>query len=182
MGDQVSPEMLERMLGGLEDPITGRALGRLPRAGRQPPVAGFDLTFSPPKSVSVMWAMADGGNKAVVEDIMVQALAEVMAWAEEQVFRTRSGAQGVRSEPVRGVVASSWMHYESRDGDPQLHHHVVVLNRAQTVSDGRWRTLDCRGLHPWIVALSERHVGLVEDLMSERFGGGLDGDGDRGRP
>jgi conjugative relaxase-like TrwC/TraI family protein len=170
VGDQVSPEMLHRMLAQLADPITGQTLGRPPALGKRPPVAGFDMTFSPPKSVSVMWAMADRGTKTVIEDIMVQALSEVMGWAEDRVFRTRTGTQGVRSEPVRGVVASAWMHYESRDGDPQLHHHVVVLNRAQAVSDGRWRTLDSRGLHPWIVALSERHVGLVEDLMSERFG------------
>lgn len=170
VGDQVSPEMLHRMLAQLADPITGQALGRAPALGNRPPVAAFDMTFSPPKSVSVMWAMADRGTKTVIEDIMVQALSEVTGWAEERVFRTRSGAQGVRSEPVRGVVASAWMHYETRDGDPQLHHHVVVLNRAQTVSDGRWRTLDSRSMHKWIVALSERHVGLVEDLMSERFG------------
>jgi hypothetical protein len=47
---------------------------------------------------------------------------------------------------------------------------IVVWNRAQAVSDGRWRTLDSRALHPWVVALSELHVGLVEDLMTQRFG------------
>jgi conjugative relaxase-like TrwC/TraI family protein len=68
------------------------------------------------------------------------------------------------------VVASAWLHYESRLGDAQLHHHVVLLNRAQAVSDGVWRTLDSKALHPWVVALSERHTGIVEDLMTERFG------------
>ncbi|HZT66199.1 MAG TPA: MobF family relaxase [Acidimicrobiales bacterium] len=170
VGDQVSPEALARMLGQLADPVTEKTLGRAPAATRKAPVAGFDLTFSVPKSVSVAWAMADRGTKTVIEDICAQAYAEVLTWAEDRVFRTRTGAQGVRSEGIRGVVASAWMHYESRDGDPQLHHHVVVLNRAQTASDGRWRTLDSRGLHTWVVALSERHVGVVEDLLTERFG------------
>ena len=47
---------------------------------------------------------------------------------------------------------------------------TIVWNRAQTVSDEVWRTLDGKALHPFVVALSERHVGLVEDLMTERFG------------
>lgn len=170
IGDQVTSDMLHNMLARLANPVTGEVLGRAPTTGKRPPVAGFDLTFSPPKSVSVMWAMADRGTKTVIESICNQALSEVVTWAEDHVFRTRTGAQGVRHEDIRGVVASSWMHYESRDGDPQLHHHVIVLNRVQAASDGRWRTLDSRGLHRWVVALSERHVGLVEDLMTERFG------------
>ena len=46
----------------------------------------------------------------------------------------------------------------------------MVLNRAQAVSDGAWRTLDSKALYPWVVALSERHIGIVEDLITERFG------------
>jgi conjugative relaxase-like TrwC/TraI family protein len=117
-----------------------------------------------------MWAMGDQDTRAAIEDLMTRALGEVVAWAEDHVFSTRSGAQGARHEAVRGVVASSWLHYESRDGDAQLHHHAVVWNRAQTTSDGVWHTLDGKVLHPWVVALSERHVGLVEDLMTEHFG------------
>jgi conjugative relaxase-like TrwC/TraI family protein len=170
VGDEVSAEMLHRMLAQLADPVTGQAVGRLPALGDKAPVAGFDMTFAPSKSVSVMWAMADPATKAAIEEVLSQALSEVISWAEDHVFFTRTGAQGARQESVRGVVASAWLHYESRDGDPQVHHHAVVWNRAQAVSDGRWRTLDSRALHPWVVALSERHVGLVEDLMTQRFG------------
>ncbi len=38
----------------------------------------------------------------------------------------------------------TFTHWDSRSGDPQLHDHVVVLNRAKSVSDGKWRTLDSR--------------------------------------
>jgi conjugative relaxase-like TrwC/TraI family protein len=170
VGDEVSPEMLNRMLAQLADPVTGRPVGRLLSAGHKAPVAGYDLTFSPPKSVSLMWAMGDRATRAAIEALLDQALRDVVSWAEDHVFSTRTGAQGARHESVRGVVASSWLHYESRDGDPQVHHHAVVWNKAQTVSDGLWRTLDGKALYPWVVALSERHVGLVEDLMTERFG------------
>ena len=169
-GDLVSAEMLHRMLAQLADPLTGQPLGRAPYLGHRAPVAGFDMTFHPAKSVSVMWAMAGQEARAAIEEVLAKAASEVIAWAEGHVFRTRTGADGARQEPVRGVVASSWLHYESRLGDPQLHHHCVVLNRAQARSDGAWRTLDSRALHPWVVALSERHAGVVEDLMTERFG------------
>ena len=169
-GDVVSPEMLHRMLAQLADPLTGQPLGRLPSAGQRAPVAGYDLTFHPPKSVSLMWAMGDQATRGGIEEVMAEALGEVVSWAEDHVFFTRTGAQGARQEAVRGVVASTWLHYESRDGDAQLHHHTVVWNRAQTVSDGLWRTLDGKALHPFVVALSERHVGIVEDLMTARFG------------
>ena len=170
VGDVVSPEMLHRMLAQLADPITGQPLGRLPSLGQRAPVAGFDMTFSPSKSVSLMWAMGDQATRAAIEEVLSQAVAEVLSWAEEHVFRTRTGAQGARQEAVKGVVASAWLHYESREGDPQVHHHCVVLNRAQAVSDGAWRTLDSKAFFPWVVALSERHTGVVEDLMTERFG------------
>src|ERR1019366_227304 len=66
-GSQVTEEHLERMLAGCADPITGEAVGGAPKAPRGGlPVAGFDLTFSPPKSVSVAWALADEGTKAVI--------------------------------------------------------------------------------------------------------------------
>ncbi len=133
-------------------------------------MAGFDMTFSPPKSVSLMWAMGDEATRAAIEEVLAKAASEVVSWAEGHVFRTRTGAQGARQEAVRGIVGSAWLHFESRLGDPQLHHHVVVLNRAQAASDGAWRTLDSKALHPWVVALSERHTGIVEDLMTERFG------------
>jgi conjugative relaxase-like TrwC/TraI family protein len=170
VGDEVSPAMLHRMLAQLADPITGQPVGRLPSAGHKAPVAGYDLTFSAPKSVSLMWAMGDRATRAAIEGVLDQALQEIVSWAEDHVFSTRTGAQGARHESVRGVVASSWLHYESRDGDPQIHHHTVAWNRAQAVSDGLWRTLDGKAMYPWVVALSERHVGLVEDLMTERFG------------
>jgi hypothetical protein len=60
-------------------------------------------------------------------------------------------------------------------GDPQLHDHVIVLNRAQSVSDGKWRTLDSRGLFKAVVMLSEMHQGVLSDLLTEALGWGWDG-------
>jgi conjugative relaxase-like TrwC/TraI family protein len=139
------------------------------------PVAGFDLTFSPSKSVSVAWALADRDTKAQIYACHRQAIEMVLTYAEREVFHSRSGTNGVVQEDIEGVVATAFSHWDSRAGDPQLHDHVVVANRAQSVSDGVWRTLDSRGLFKSVVALSEMHQGVLSDLLTEALGWGWDG-------
>ena len=73
------------------------------------------------------------------------------------------------------MVATAFTHWDSRAGDPQLHDHVVVANRARSVSDGVWRTLDSRGLFKNVVALSELHQGVLGDLLTEALGWGWEG-------
>ena len=68
--------------------LIGKVLGRRPALGERVPVAGFDLTFQPPKSVSVAWARADPGLRATIEQVLSEAAGEVIAWAEQRVFRT----------------------------------------------------------------------------------------------
>jgi conjugative relaxase-like TrwC/TraI family protein len=143
------------------------------------PVAGFDLTFSPSKSVSTAWALADGETKGVIYDCHRKAIEVVLTYAEREVFCSRSGAGGVVQEDIEGVVAAAFTHWDSRSGDPQLHDHVVVSNRARSVSDGTWRTLDGRALFKNVVALSELHQGVLSDLLTQSLGWGWDGRGRR---
>ena len=149
--------------------------GRSRRARCRVPVAGFDLTFSPSKSVSVAWALADRETKTMIYDCHRRAIDVVLTYAEREVFHSRSGTNGVVQEDVEGVVATAFTHWDSRAGDPQLHDHVVVANRARSASDGKWRTLDSRGLFKSVVALSELHQGVLSDLLTEALGWGWDG-------
>ena len=171
VGQSVTAENLQRMLQDCADPITGEVLGNAPRAKG---VGGFDLTFSPSKSVSVAWALADRETREVIYRCHQQAIAEVLAYAESEVFHTRSGKNGCVEEDIVGVVAASFTHFDSRDGDPQLHDHVVVLNRVQAKDDGAWRTLDSRGLFASTVMLSEMHQGVLSDLLTAELGWGWD--------
>ena len=134
-------------------------------------VAGFDLTFSAPKSVSVVWALADAGTQAVIYEAHQQALAYVLRYAEQCVFTTRSGKNGVLQEEIRGVVGAAFDHWDSRAGDPQLHTHVVVMNRTQS-EDGVWRTLDSRGMFRATVGLSEMYNGVLSDFLTQALGYG----------
>jgi len=167
IGQSVTAENLQRMLQHCADPITGEALGQVPSTKA---VGGFDLTFSPSKSVSVAWALADKATRKVIYRCHQEAISEVLAYAEREVFHTRSGRQGCVEEDIVGVVAASFTHFDSRDGDPQLHDHVVVLNRVQATSDGVWRTLDSRGLFASTVMLSEMHQGVLSDLLTAELG------------
>ncbi|WP_420805228.1 MobF family relaxase, partial [Intrasporangium chromatireducens] len=184
-GTTVTEEHLWRMLGMLQDPVTGHPLGRAPVArpaayedalGRKrkapQPVAGFDLTFSVPKSVSVAWALGDEATRARVHAAHRRALESVIAYAEREVFATRTGRGGVVSQDTLGVVAAAFDHWDSRAGDPQLHTHVVVLNRVQAASDGGWRTLDSKALFRAAVGLSELYNGVLADLLTADLGWG----------
>ena len=182
-GSVVGEVALQRMLGALRDPVTGRYLGRPPLL-RSPyvdadgvahaapkPVAGFDLTFSVPKSVSVAWALADPATREAVYGAHRAAVERVLRFAEDQVFCSRTGKAGAVQVDVRGVVAAVFDHWDSRAGDPQLHSHVVVLNRAQGV-DGKWRTLDSRAVFRSTVALSELYNGVLSDYLTQALGWG----------
>jgi conjugative relaxase-like TrwC/TraI family protein len=137
------------------------------------PVAGFDLTFSVPKSVSAVWAVADGATQAMIYEAHCEAIRHAITYAEKHFFFSRSGANGALQEDIRGVIAAAFDHWDSRAGDPHLHTHVVIANRAQAL-DGMWRTLDSRTLYKYVVALSELHEGMLEDLLTARLGYGWD--------
>jgi conjugative relaxase-like TrwC/TraI family protein len=142
-------------------------------SSRPLPVSGFDLTFSVPKSVSAAWAVADAGTQAVIYEAHQKAIRHALAYAERHVFFSRSGTNGVVQEQTRGVVGAAFDHWDSRAGDPHMHTHVVVLNRAQSL-DGTWRTLDSRGLFKQVVTLSELHEGILMDILAERLDWGFD--------
>lgn len=132
-------------------------------------VAGFDLTFSPPKSVSAIWGVADAGTQALIAQAHHAAMRDTIALLEQRVAATRVGAGGIAQMPIVGVIATAFDHYDSRAADPQLHTHVVVSNKVQGV-DGQWRTLDSRRLHKAAVALSESYNAFLTDHTARFLG------------
>jgi conjugative relaxase-like TrwC/TraI family protein len=179
-GSQVSEENISNMLGACSDPVTGEPVGSRPRApAGGVPVAGFDLTFSISKSISVMWALGDDETRNVIEKCHRQAIEFVLNYAEREVFCSRSGTNGIVSEDVTGVVAASFTHFTSRADDCQLHEHLVVWNRARSVSDGKWRTLDSKAIFKATTTLSELHQGVLSDLLTAELGVGWEARGRR---
>ena len=138
----------------------------------QVPVAGYDLTFSPVKSVSALWALASPEVAQQVEAAHADAVRATLAMLEADVAFTRVGKGGIRQVPVTGLVAAAFDHRDSRTGDPDLHTHVVVSNKVQSLPEegGRWLTLDGRMLFQAKVMASEHYNTHLEAGLVDRLG------------
>ncbi|WP_156411683.1 MobF family relaxase [Nocardioides sp. Soil805] len=142
--------------------------------GMRHAVAGFDLTFSVPKSVSVVWGVADAATQKRIVEAHHAAVADVLAFFEREVAATRAGISdsggAVAQVGVAGVAAAAYDHFDSRAGDPQLHTHVVVSNKVLTQMDGRWRSLDGRAVFASRTGLSEHYNALLADRLAREVG------------
>ena len=144
-------------------------IARLSRQ-RTTAVAGFDLTFSPVKSVSALWALAEPALAAAIERAHQAAVADALRFIERRALFTRTGTNGVRQVDVRGLIGTAFTHRDSRAGDPDLHTHVAVANKVQTVTDGRWLSIDSRVLHKAITAASETYNTALEAHLGAAVG------------
>lgn len=95
-----------------------------------------DFTFSCPKSVSVL-SYVDTRIEAAHNEAVIKALNEI----ELNYAITREGAQGSKSYKTGNIIASRFNHHESRELDPQLHSHCVIMNMTKGM-DGKWRSLE----------------------------------------
>ena len=88
---------------------------------------------------------------ATIERAHLAAIGDALRFIETHALYTRTGHNGVRQVDVTGLVAARFTHRDSRAGDPDLHTHVPVANKVQTL-DGRWLSIDGRLLFKAIVA------------------------------
>jgi len=135
---RVEERELEAMFGRALHPTANVQLGRGWRADG---VTGYDLTFSAPKSVSAMWALADDGVSTAVRRAHAAAVRTALDYLDEHASFSRTGRDGAVQVGSEGFAAAVFDHRTSRAGDPQLHTHALVLNKVRC-HDGGWRTLD----------------------------------------
>lgn len=135
--------------------------------------AGFDVTFSAPKSVSILMAL---GDRALAQQVVAahrEAAAEALDLLERLSARAARGHQGDGQQAPRidtdGFVAAAFTHTTSRSLDPQLHTHVVIANLARGV-DGRWSALDSRTLHREATTASYLYQHRLRAELAERLG------------
>jgi conjugative relaxase-like TrwC/TraI family protein len=154
------------------DPIDAREIAATIAKESRPctqTVAGYDLTFSPVKSVSTLWAVADPRIAALIEQAHQAAVQDAVTFIERHALFTRQGRNGVRQVNVTGLVAAAFTHRDSRAGDPDLHTHVAVANKVQTL-DGHWLSIDGRVLFKANVAASETYNTALEQYLLEMLG------------
>ena len=140
-------------------------------AGRQrAAIAGFDAVFAPVKSAVLLWALDE---RPWVRDAVRQghedAKNAALELLEEHAAFTRTGTGGIAQIRTRGLTAAAFDHYDSRDGDPNLHTHVAISSKVQGI-DGKWRALDARALYRITVAASECYNTAFETALTARLG------------
>ena len=139
----VAADDLRTLLEG-RDPASGTPLGNLlvdrtmanGRVVRA--VAGFDATFSAPKSVSVWWALTGDPGLLEAHDLAVRTALDHL---ERFGATTRVRVNGRRQHPdTLGLTVATFRQTTSRADDPQLHTHAVIPPRCRptTVAGGRW--------------------------------------------
>jgi conjugative relaxase-like TrwC/TraI family protein len=138
LSGDVHPAQLPAMLTG-NNPATGEPLGLRPVGGKGP-VPGFDLTFSAPKSVSLTWALGGPEVAAKVQAAHERSIQAALGYMQRHACWTRRGAGGAEFVQGNGYLAAAYRHRSSRNGDPQLHTHVLVAN-ATKGPDGKWSRL-----------------------------------------
>lgn len=142
-------------------------------------VAGFDLTFSPVKSVSVLWALADKDTAGIIAAAHHAAVADALSWVENNALFTRVGVNGIQQLKTNGLVASEFTHFDTRAGDPDLHSHVLVSNKVQVADTpearqagkvGEWKTIDGSQFFEHTQAASGVYNTALQQRLTEALG------------
>jgi len=132
-------------------------------------VQGFDLTFSAPKSVSVLYAVGDEDVRRAVVDAHEQAVEQALGYLEREAVQVRRGRGGWLKEHGGGLVAGAYRHRTSRAGDPQLHTHVVAANMARG-ADGRWTALHAAPLYTHAKTAGYLYQSALRDELTIELG------------
>jgi len=126
------------------DPRSGEVLGG--GRGRRPTNAAFDLTFTAPKGLSVLLAVAGEPVRAEIRRAQEAGVRAGLDYLERHECFVRRGANGAQVLPGEGFVAALYTHEMARSGDPHLHTHLVIANRVKG-PDGRWTAPDMRPVY-----------------------------------
>ena len=178
---KLDPDQLAQIRGEVASEFFAREFGRPPENPLElhravaiwsrpvaATIAGVDLTVSPTKSFSTLWALAPLATSQQLEELHRQAVAKVVEYLETQAF-SRVGAHGIRNVETRGLVAVAFTHRDSRAGDPDLHTHLVIANKVQSTG-GRWYALNTNLIYKAKVAASELYSATLEASLAETFG------------
>lgn len=149
----IDAEAFKNLLAGkLPD---GQMLGRINAEGEIEHKPGWDMCFSAPKSVSIMALVADDTR---LIDAHEAAVRETLNWLEKEaaITRHKAGDGTVTIEATENLAIATFRHATSREQQPQLHTHSVVLNLTQR-DDGNWRSLESRAMYRLQMEAGERY-------------------------
>ncbi|HLF43073.1 MAG TPA: MobF family relaxase [Acidimicrobiia bacterium] len=173
-GSEVDSEVFTKLMGH-QTPGGDSMVRRFASHGK---VAAFDHTFSAPKSVSLLYAFGDERVRVEVTAAHQAAVADAMSYMEEHCSHSRLAtkhrdAEGrwkvnTRTAESEGYVAAAFDHFTSRANDPQVHTHVVVINRVW--ADEGWRAIDAKRAYAHAKAGGSVYQAVLRDVLTQRLG------------
>ncbi|MFP5327809.1 MAG: MobF family relaxase, partial [Acidimicrobiia bacterium] len=130
---------------------------------------GYDLTLRPPKSVSVLWAVADDQRRTAIRDAHREAVNAVVDYYERHACYARRPTGDRGRIDTDGMIAAAFDHRTSRAGDPLLHTHVVCANLTRT-AEGRWQAIDGRPIYDHAHAAGYLYQAHLRHLLTKTLG------------
>lgn len=112
--------------------------------GDKKPTLGVDITFSCPKSVSILQAVSPE-YREIVNRCLKETTDETISLIEKNFVRTRRGYSGKSLEYTQNILAASINHEVNRNDELDRHTHIFIPNMTQT-NDGKILTIDIKFL------------------------------------
>lgn len=119
---RVDPEIFRALLSGK---VAGQELGRHRSDGTLQHHPGWDFAVNAPKSVSIMALVA---NDQRIVEAHEHAVGDALSWIEEHAAFRRRDSGEVLHETTGRLIFARFTEHASRELDPHLHTHVVVMN------------------------------------------------------
>ncbi|TPH13262.1 MobF family relaxase [Litorilituus lipolyticus] len=116
---------------------------------------GWDLTFSAPKSISLLWATANEKDRNEISAALLQAVKYTIDYLEKYLAGIKRGKNGICKEDAQAILSALIVHYTSRELDPQLHVHTIIPNCAKSKS-GKLMALDSRKIY-----MNQKILGII---------------------
>ncbi len=164
---EVGADQLEAMLTG-RNPVDGEPLLGIRGVPSNGSVPGFDLTFSAPKSVSLLWGLGGPVAALEVQAAHREAVGAALDYMQREACWTRRGAGGSEFLKGEGYLAAAYRHRSSRNGDPQLHTHVLVANATR--AEGKWTRLYHPAIYDHATPASYIYEAHLRHELTRRLG------------
>ncbi len=166
-GSPIDKETFRDLCAGI-DPRSGKGLVRGYGERHR---AGWDITFSTPKTFGILWAAGTDEQRATLEAIQQDAVDQALRFlVDERLVEVRLGAGGRLREASADILVAKFPHFTSREGDPACHVHSVLLNLARSAHGKKCLTLEPRQVYAWQLILgSAFRAALSQKLVDLGF-------------
>jgi conjugative relaxase-like TrwC/TraI family protein len=162
----VSAVQFNALIAGAHPALSGM---RLRASEHDPKIAAIDLTFSAPKSVSVLFAVSPPEISGALIACHEEAVRAALGFLEETSVMVRRGHAGALIESGEGFIAAAYRHRMSRALDPQLHTHVVAANLTKG-PDGRYTALHAAPLYRAAKTAGYLYQSHLRSAVRDRLG------------